>query len=90
MAQGNFDYSEEERRKWREDPESYHDYRRKIEDGIMAYMAEDGFKYGSDIQTTMENDSDCLLQPDADAAPKLRGGNFDLAIGGAPAVIRST
>jgi cation diffusion facilitator CzcD-associated flavoprotein CzcO len=50
------EYTNDERTKWSRDPQSYHAYRRQIEDGIMAYMAEDGFKYGSDIQTNMEAD----------------------------------
>src|SRR5687767_5788694 len=49
-------YSNNERVQWTRNPESYHTYRREIEDGIMAYMAEDGFKYGSDIQQKMEAD----------------------------------
>lgn len=48
------DYTEDERESWRKNPESYHVYRRQIEDSMMAYMTEDGFKYGTPDQQRME------------------------------------
>ncbi|PGH28270.1 hypothetical protein AJ80_00161 [Polytolypa hystricis UAMH7299] len=51
---GNFNYSEEERQKWKGNPEVYQKYRRHIEDSMMAYMTEDGFKYGTEEQQKTE------------------------------------
>ncbi len=50
------EYPPEERQQWNRDSESYHAYRRCIEEGMMAYMSEDGFRYGSDIQKKTEEE----------------------------------
>ncbi|KAB5551065.1 hypothetical protein GE09DRAFT_1000878, partial [Coniochaeta sp. 2T2.1] len=54
LEAGNFEYPSEEREEWNRDRETYHAYRRRIEEGMMAYMSEDGFRYGSDIQKRTE------------------------------------
>jgi hypothetical protein len=47
-------YPEHERKIWIENPKLYHEYRKYVEDGIMAYTAEAGFTYGSREQVSME------------------------------------
>ncbi|CAM1506055.1 Fc.00g056960.m01.CDS01 [Cosmosporella sp. VM-42] len=54
LKDGNFKYSKDERRDWSKDPDTYHSYRRYIEEGMMAYMSEEGFKYGTEVQQKME------------------------------------
>ncbi|KAL1887132.1 hypothetical protein Sste5346_010421 [Sporothrix stenoceras] len=54
LAQGNFDYSDDEKKAWKDDPSSYHSYRRHVEERMMALMTEEGFKYGTPEQQAME------------------------------------
>lgn len=64
-------YPEDERKQWSKNPESYHAYRRGIEEGIMAYMAEEGFKYGSEEQKTMEADFRAHMQKMLGSRPDI-------------------
>jgi cation diffusion facilitator CzcD-associated flavoprotein CzcO len=64
-------YTEDERKLWAKDPAAYHLYRRSIEDGIMAYMAESGFTYGSPEQRKMEVDFRAHMKSALSSRPEI-------------------
>lgn len=64
-------YTAAETAQWEKDPASYHSYRRNIEDGMMAYMTEDGFKYGTPDQQKTEADFRKHMKGALDSRPEI-------------------